>query len=622
MDTRDLILKFQGGGSSLPREDLVQHLVSRGSSITKNANTGIYELVDRIGAEIRPIQDGRCWNFDGESNYVELLTQPSLQIGKSVTVVAELYHSGITYIAILGGIETYSRLGYNNDGNGKRIVFGSSLTWDYDVPNSTMVKIRIERISALVYECFADDVCLGEQTDNNTNDFTFKTIGKRDAGGASELYFMGKLSYIKIESDTFPLEFSCEEQAGNIARSIDTSHKTGTIHGTIAGFHAIDKTREDSRANEVGYALKDGIDGLIPLDLNGNPTVENCDTVYNGRVKYNEKIIGTNYLEFDGESNYIDLGDIGYSATPTVECWLKFSKLDYYEYIINRITAVHGEAEWGLAKTSDNKLMFNCLTNGEGTTGASAMVDIDKDIWYHIRAGYDGTKVYLYVDKTYVKTVASLNITHCANNLKVGMTGWSTSKVFSGSIAYMKVNDNIIVPFSEGNSNKIYNKVDGAEYTVAGTIDDIWQQDTTGLLRPSNAIDGFDLWEKDADGTRLEISFDINGNSIKTDGDTITGYTWQSRNSAGSWLNNTENSLLGYPSPVMRNKVDKDIELIYDSAGDVKAYSPSELQFDQEDQHKEFADVNKSNEIKNIVRYEEALTGSNLVRVDKFIKKP
>jgi len=495
MNSEEFILKYCNGAgvTKPPKENLVHHLAYKKSEVTKNANTGIYELVDKIGKETRPIQAGRCWYFDGSTNYIT--TAYFLGIN---SINKGIRYNGVSFLVYTGGSTT------------------GVVNW---TKQDKIINFKVVRITPANYDIYIDNIKIGTCDSGNVTTITIDVIG--DMSTALTYPFKGYIQNIIIGK----YNFNCEEQAGNISRSIDTSHITGAIHGTISGFHAIDKTREDSRCNEIGYALKSGVDGLIPLDLAGNPTVADCDTVYKGRVKYNERVIGTNYLKFDGSTNYL--------------------------------------------------------------TG--------------ILAG----------DETIISKVGTSTLTILENRIDAT----------HGTLASFELSNGSIYSVGEGNSNFLYDRVNDNHLIIAGTVDDdTWQQDDTGLLRPINLIDGFDLWTKDAGSTELRIPFNINGNSIKTEGDTITGYTWQSRNTAGSWLNNSENNLSGYSSPTMR-KVDKDIEFIYDISGDVKEYNPSELQFDQEDDHKEFADVNKTNKIKNIVRYKEQLS-NDLTRVNKFIKKP
>jgi len=487
---------------------------------------------------------------------------------------------------------------------------------------------------------------------------------------------------------------------------------------------------------------------MIPLDVNGNPTIENCDTIYKGRVKYNEKIVGTNYLKFDGSTNYIG-NMLGFSMEG-----------DFKLIAIVKLDVNAG----GILGTSNNASRY------------IARVTTDRIYWYNFGGAYPSTSLSTIATKCDITEWNLLMVERVGTTLYCSIGDYNTTftcdtssyimniigrfgtKYSDMSLAYIKVENAEEVSeltLGEGISNKVYDKIDGTKHTMFGTLDDIWQQDTTGLLRPSNLLDGFDLWYKNnlidngdfSDGTTgwslvnetnssvivvdealkctvgdtkygistphvlqaqpsntpsgeylfsfrakgsigaivrvqfqygsivtkhvvftknnewedfkfqvtlvegsyhrfffhpynqpigsifyldnvvlteakpLRIPFDTNGNSIKTSGDTIVGYTWKSRNPAGPWLNGSENGLLGYPSPTMR-KVDKDIEFIYDISGNAKEYNPSELQFDQEDEHKEFTNINDDTKVKDIVRYKEQLDGSSLVRVNKFIKKP
>jgi hypothetical protein len=83
--------------------------------------------------------------------------------------------------------------------------------------------------------------------------------------------------------------------------------------------------------------------------------------------------------------------------------------------------------------------------------------------------------------------------------------------------------------FTECNGDIVYDKSDNANHvTLFNTDDAFWD---VGNVKPINIIYGFDKWTLDSDSTKIRrVPFDNNGDSIKTDGDTITGYTWVSRN--------------------------------------------------------------------------------------------
>jgi len=127
------------------------------------------------------------------------------------------------------------------------------------------------------------------------------------------------------------------------------------------------------------------------------------------------------------------------------------------------------------------------------------------------------------------------------------------SDFFSGGIDYVKIttpSETYRYDFGEGADNIIYdrnpiNPINGT--IVDANLDDFWDVDEKAT--PNNLINGFDLWQNDTDGSYIRIPVDTDGNSILTNGDTLTGYTWISKCFAGKWHNRAESKLLNYESP-------------------------------------------------------------------------
>lgn len=103
------------------------------------------------------------------------------------------------------------------------------------------------------------------------------------------------------------------------------------------------------------------------------------------------------------------------------------------------------------------------------------------------------------------------------------------SRAFKGEFLNFKFGNKIDYVFGEATGDTVHNKIDGQPHgTITGTEPYFG---TSDLQRPNNLIDGFDLWEYTTiPGRFLRVPFDNDKNSIKTDGDTISGYTWISRN--------------------------------------------------------------------------------------------
>ena len=104
-------------------------------------------------------------------------------------------------------------------------------------------------------------------------------------------------------------------------------------------------------------------------------------------------------------------------------------------------------------------------------------------------------------------------------------------KYGSGQLTLAELQDSSLIKaniydsnFSEGKGNVNYNKSNGAEYVILGSTWDISNEQKT-----FNHQEGFDLWQNDSDENFLRVPFTNDDDSIKTYGDTITGYSFVAR---------------------------------------------------------------------------------------------
>jgi hypothetical protein len=89
-----------------------------------------------------------------------------------------------------------------------------------------------------------------------------------------------------------------------------------------------------------------------------------------------------------------------------------------------------------------------------------------------------------------------------------------------------------------GNDNFVYNvaptNIPHGEIKNA-SLTDFWSERQDQFHY--NIGHGFDLW-LDGSGNKLYVPFDENGNSIKTQGDTISGYSWDSKHQPSTNFHN------------------------------------------------------------------------------------
>jgi hypothetical protein len=108
---------------------------------------------------------------------------------------------------------------------------------------------------------------------------------------------------------------------------------------------------------------------------------------------------------------------------------------------------------------------------------------------------------------------------------------------FTGSCYSAKRDGFFEHKFRESDGTTVYDvSGNGNHGTVNGDLTNFWS--TSDTQRPNNFIDGFDLWTNDTTSDNLYVPFDVNGDSIKTNGDAIAGYTWSDKRDGSKFAHN------------------------------------------------------------------------------------
>lgn len=158
---------------------------------------------------------------------------------------------------------------------------------------------------------------------------------------------------------------------------------------------------------------------------------------------------------------------------------------------------------------------------------------------------------------------------------------------------------------SEANGSKCYSMVTGAAATISGTT--AWVFDDKA--RPDFYMDGGDVWEDNSDPDNHEsyifVPYDINGNEILTDGDTLTGFTWLSTNPSGAWHNGGLNQYQNYEEAVLI-AADIDYRLFY-MDGTARKLSYYSRQYDYGCEHYAWSDDTEG-QWKNFLLYSTPIT--------------
>ncbi len=360
--------------------------------------------------------------------------------------------------------------------------------------------------------------------------------------------------------------------------------------------------------------IKEFQQGKIPFKLNASGQPTGVDIFSNaptkvGQVKYNAEIVGNSVGVFDGVDDYVELNEP--IVLLTTEIWsleIEYTELGRTDYgcILGSDTDASRIQSTEYADTlqlydSNNSSILIILGI---TIGVKNKVSFNCDGNGVITALLNDQEATSLQDLTVVFTFDFIGTYKTASN-----------RFFNGMIDCIQIttpNKTYRYDFSEGAGTTVYDRGTGSP--VNGTIQNadlttFWGTDDKAT--PFNLLNGFDLWQNDTDASvYLRVPFDVNGNSIKTDGDAVTGYTWISRNPAGKGHNNAESEIENYPSPAM-NAAHDDLSLD-------NPYPFAELCAEVDGQM--FADISNDKLITNILTYSKHQIGTALTRIKKYLK--
>ncbi|NQT03176.1 MAG: LamG domain-containing protein, partial [Planctomycetes bacterium] len=145
----------------------------------------------------------------------------------------------------------------------------------------------------------------------------------------------------------------------------------------------------------IGYWKFDETSGTTAQDATGNGN----DGTLNGDPQWAAGKLG-GALEFDGEGDYVDIGDdpiFNITEQITVACWIKVTQFtDDWQAIFTM-----GDDSWRLQRqTTTDNLCWACtgVTGTPGDWWLHGDVNVNDGEWHHTAGVYDGAKYYLYVD--------------------------------------------------------------------------------------------------------------------------------------------------------------------------------------------------------------------------------
>jgi len=456
-----------------------------------------------------------------------------------------------------------------------------------------------------------------------------------------------KISHVSIQRAGTELWFyPCEEDTLTVMYDIINDNHGTKVNIVDENFH-IEDINFDSRLNEVGYGTSSSLTGVfVPLKDDGTAVVA-CDAVYTGLVKKNCKMNNSNIITLDGTDDYIDLDAhisvVASLTTGTIKGMFKCENT-------GALQKVFSASNTGSASSDISTYVYH--------TGGIFKIDIrnagvvllrwetsnayDDDEWHTyefevtatgnsiIIDGVAGVGAYATGNSSTSKFFADV-VGLDALRVGIGEDNGGVEYPFKGSMSYAKVLDGngselIDLGMAEEIGTAMYDRSGNGNHGTATNITESTFRtvESEGIVRPINLIDGFDLWLRDSDSKELKIVFDNDGNSIKTDGDTITGYTWDSIHpqlgtDGKLFHNDAETEFRDYESPAMNNS-DKLLptKYLFDASGIAQDISYDEMTYDEQSAHVIVMNA-KANEKKDRIVYDSVQTGDNLDDVYDFI---
>lgn len=427
------------------------------------------------------------------------------------------------------------------------------------------------------------------------------------------------------------------------------------VNADLSTFHTTDNNFE-SYQNTVWYS-EDVTDGVELIDNGWFDT----DTDWNK---------GTGWTISDGKARCDNTSANNLYQTWTIESWKRY-KLDFTvsDYVSGSLTAgigwgsfpndtltVYADWDYSFIGTAVNTyLLFRSATSGfvgsldnvslEEAPVWHIPVELDSEwksthldvlgntptydwqLKYNIKIVWNNVGLFDWVnDKLTFSDLSGITITSSTWTATPTIS-WNDITCTAGYLNSLVLSNGSTYSFAEGNWTTIYDRAWIMDWEVSTADIDTFRS-TVDAVKPHNIIDWFDLWTNDSDSSLLRVPFDTDWDSIKTDWDTVTWYTWTSINPAGKFHNNAESLLEQYKVPELYTN-DLDMKYWYEVGSD----TPERISYDDivsdvfllDPRHKVFADTSVSDlwewfEKKKIITYNEEQTGDDLDKIYKVIK--
>ncbi|RMG70139.1 MAG: hypothetical protein D6711_18085, partial [Chloroflexi bacterium] len=249
---------------TLPTQGLVSYLDTRTAT----------QFVDSVGTSDRPVQPGRCYQFDGVDDYIRTPSPFLPTNGEDFTIESEFIHydNGIRGTLFVSDWNPGGRISLFI--NSKNSAYGAGAFELFIEPDSGYTNTYTKSSTALNFAADGDHIRVNFNRTGTSYSVTIDnlTTGISDTLSASSDTPIGatyadignytsnsfaapfKLLYFKLYvANSLQLFYKCDEGAGITAYDSSGNGNHGTMYNiTESTFHATDNTI-GSWQNEVGY---------------------------------------------------------------------------------------------------------------------------------------------------------------------------------------------------------------------------------------------------------------------------------------------------------------------------------------------------------------------------------
>jgi hypothetical protein len=526
---RGLAQRGAGGTASYLRRLFASTPALRddGISVIDSSATGTY----------RPRQPGRCLEFDGLTQKVEI--DHDLGVSGSDPRTYTCWGKGINILFFThgGSLGTGNKVQVHEVASKIRLELGGSsyVTTGLTLKNSewNFLAITLDGTTLADFRIFLNgewEDATGTATVNTTDGLlTLATVNWGDGGGGSygdcalsdariynrvltddeikALYWQGlqpdRIVPGQPDATNLVGQWLLNDNSTETAYDSSGNGNHGTIIDGDAGILYEGDDVPCNQQNLIGYS--DGASSTyVPADAS-DPTndVLGNPLQYSGPAPVDGRLENGPCLTFDGTDQYVDCGDdpaFDLTTALSVSVWAKHSDADIFSFsdiVLSKWGTTANKREWALAFTSDEKLAVFLSSDGLFNNQWTSDDPITINEWNHLAFSYDGISLSVYLNGVELPGAFSSgslpsSLFNGNHPVEVGSINGG-SNFFPGGIFDTRIYDYALtpeqvndlpddpifwLPMSEGDGDTVYDVIGGDSYTITNYAADMWTANT------------------------------------------------------------------------------------------------------------------------------------------------